>query len=157
MSVARNRGIHRQAPGVDSAGHALAGFHALLPQPLDHVQAANAVMAEDDQRALIGFGFERLQLAGDAAHGDQIAAFDPGQREFLRLAYVDQMQLLSGIDSALNLLGRDFHGERHKLYATLQSPSNSWRGARPCAKPELEWSASDSAHRWFRTPSRPAF
>src|SRR6202035_3308022 len=42
-SVARHRRIDRQAPRVNSAGHALARLQTLVAEPVHHVQAANTV------------------------------------------------------------------------------------------------------------------
>ena len=78
------------APGVDAAGHALAGGHALFPQPVHHVQAAHSVVTEDDQCGFAGLRLELLQARRDVPHGDQRGAFNPRDRALLWLANVDQ-------------------------------------------------------------------
>src|SRR5579862_3581802 len=108
LVVTRHRGVHGQAPRVDTTRHALSSLDTLLPQPVDHVKAANAMMAVNDECAVIGPRFQLLDLAGYGAHRDKLRTFDLRQRKLVRLTHVDQMQLLTGIDTTLNLLRRNF-------------------------------------------------
>src|SRR5690349_6508485 len=52
--ITRDGGVDLEAPAVNSAGHAARARDALTAQPAHHVQAANAVMADDDQFRLVG-------------------------------------------------------------------------------------------------------
>ena len=54
-------------------------------------------MAEHNQRTLIRPSLQRLQLTRHLPHRNQFAALDPSQRKLMRLAHIDQMQLLPRI------------------------------------------------------------
>jgi len=108
LVVAGNGRIYDSAPGIDTARHALAGFDALLPQPVDYIEAPDSVVAKDDQRAFIGPGIEVLELARHRTHGHQGGTFDFGQGEFVGLADVDQMELFPSIETFLDVLGFHF-------------------------------------------------
>jgi hypothetical protein len=41
--------VDLNAPQIDSARHALAVFYSVTPQPVDHREAADSVMAKNDQ------------------------------------------------------------------------------------------------------------
>jgi hypothetical protein len=96
---------------VDATGHALAGADALFAEPLNHVEAADAVMAKNDQSTLIGAGVQILKLAGDSAHFRQ--------RELVRLADVDQMKLFAGVEPPFDFLGIDFERRGHHFMIWL--------------------------------------
>ena len=109
--IARDRRVHYNAPGIDASGHALARRHTLIAEPIHDVQAAYAVVAEDDQRVVVGFGLEILQAFGDAPHRDQRGAFNKSDRKFVRLTNVDEHQLLPRVDAALDVLRADLKWE----------------------------------------------
>ncbi len=101
----------------------MAILETLPAQPVYDIQAAYAVMAEHDER---GFGRLDLQVTEsgwDGAHGDQIAAGDPGERVFMRFSNINEMKLLTGVDAPLDVLRGDFEGQNFF--------SSSTRPARP--------------------------
>jgi hypothetical protein len=83
----------------------------LLPQPVRHVQAADSVVAEDNQCSFVGLGFQVLQAGWDVPHGNQSGAFDARDGKFLRFANVNQQQRFPRVDSALNVFGAGFYRE----------------------------------------------
>src|ERR1044071_3227374 len=66
-SIAFHASVDLASPSIDTAGQIADLIAALRPQPLRHLQAAHAVMADDDHAPIIG------QLAdplGQLGHGD---------------------------------------------------------------------------------------
>ena len=110
-SVPRHRRVDQSAPGVDPASHALAGGYTLLPQPVRHIQAANSVVAEDNQCGFAGLGFQLLQTGWYGPHRDQCGAFNVSDGKFLRFTNVNQKQRLTRVDSALNVFRASFYWE----------------------------------------------
>jgi hypothetical protein len=109
--IAGNGGVDLKAPAVDPAGHALTSAHALLAEPVNHVQTADAVVAVDDQRSFIRDGFEPLELSGNGPHGDQLGVRDAGKLEFGGLTNVDKEELFTGGEAALDVLRCGFERE----------------------------------------------
>lgn len=73
-SIPGNTRIYQRAPEIDPASHALAVFNSLPAQPVGYRQAANAVMAEnDDPRSVI---IQFTQVLRNGLHGNQRRAFD---------------------------------------------------------------------------------
>ena len=85
-------------------------------QPVDDVEAADAVMAVDDECRVICFGLKFRKRGGDGAHGDQFAAFDASQRVFVRLADVDEVKFLAGVEAMADLVGSGFSQEHFSFY-----------------------------------------
>ena len=110
--IPRNRGIHGEAPRVDAAGNALARLETLLAQPIHDIQTANAMMAVDDQGSFVGARFEGLDFGGHRAHRDQRASLNACLRVLMRLAHVNEVELLTGVEAELHFLGRDFYRKR---------------------------------------------
>jgi hypothetical protein len=110
-SVPRNRRINLRAPRINPASHALAGGYTLLPQPVRHIQAADSVVAEDNQCRFAGLGFQLLQAGWNFPHGDQGGAVDARDGKFLRFANVNQYQRFPRVDSALDVLRAGFDWE----------------------------------------------
>ena len=80
---------------------------------MNHVEAADAVVAVDDQRSFVGARFQILKFTGDRAHGNQRAALDFCLRELVRLTDVDQMKFFAGVDPPLYFQGIYFERGRH--------------------------------------------
>src|SRR6185369_5295952 len=95
--------------------HALAGVDALLAEPVNYVEAADTVMAVDDQGSFIGAGIQILKLAGNRAHRDQGRALDFRLRKFVRLTNVDQMKFFTGVQAALDFPGIYLEGRRQGI------------------------------------------
>src|SRR5580704_14979980 len=73
--ISRHARVDLQAPAVNASRHALAGVHSLLAQPVDHIQTAHSVMAEDDESGVVGLGIQARELGRHGSHGDQFGAF----------------------------------------------------------------------------------
>lgn len=83
----------------------------LLPQPVRHIQAADAVVAEDNQCVFVGLGFQLLQAGWDFPHGDQCGPFDARDGKFFRFANVNQDQRFPRVNSALDVFRAGFYWE----------------------------------------------
>lgn len=110
LSVSWNCGVDFQAPAVDAPGQALAGADPLLAQPVDDIQAADPVMADHDERRFLGLCVEAGKLSGHGSHGDQLGAGDAGNLKFRGFANVDECEVLTGLQTALDFPGSDFVG-----------------------------------------------
>jgi|ERR1700733_907426 len=95
--VSRNAGIYLQAPTVDAAGHALARIDALLAEPVNRMQASDAVMAKHDERRFVGLGVQAREFGGYGSHGDQFRAADARELEFCRLTDIDERELFARV------------------------------------------------------------
>src|ERR1039457_5264811 len=92
--IPRHGRIDLQAPAIDAARHALAGADSLFAKPVHHLKAANAVMAEHDERGVVRASLDVLELGRHAMHWDQLRAFDVGLLKLARLAAGDKYDLL---------------------------------------------------------------
>jgi uncharacterized protein (TIGR03437 family) len=108
-SVARDNGVDGEAPEVDAALHAPTVFDALPPQPRDHVETADAVVAEDNERRRGRFCAEIFEVFRDGVHRDQLGGLEAGGVELEGLADVDEGEFLAGVEAAFDLLNGDFH------------------------------------------------
>src|ERR1039457_4047024 len=106
--IPRHGRIDLQAPSIDPARHALAGADSLFAKPVHHLKAANAMMAEHDERGVVRAPLYVLELRRHAAHRDQLRAFDVRLLKLARLAEVDKYDLLAGIAAPADLLRRNF-------------------------------------------------
>ena len=116
-SVAGDRRVDCAAPGVNAAGHALALRQTLIPQPFHDLEAADAMVAENDQRRV--HLFEDLQLLWNGSHGDQPSAVDVADRVFFSLPDVDERQGLTGVKPLLDIGGRNFEGQTHVFDSSI--------------------------------------
>jgi len=70
------------------------------------------MVAVNDQGGVVASGLQALELSRDSSHGDQLGVRDAGGLEFVGLANVDEEQLFTGCETALDVLGCGFDGER---------------------------------------------
>src|SRR5579885_3338005 len=106
--IARDGWIDFDAPPVDAARHATGIGYALLAQPVDHLQAANSVMAEYNEVSLVGPAFNGLKTGRNGPHRNQMRSFDASSPVRLRLAHMDQDHALACVHAPFDLSRRDF-------------------------------------------------
>ena len=94
---------------VDATGEAPTVLHALLPQPLHDVQAADAVMAEDYQRPGGGLLPKRVQMFRNGLHRNQFGGFEMRDPVFERFANVDEGKRFAGVEAVFDFLCGNFH------------------------------------------------
>jgi hypothetical protein len=99
--IARDGRVDECAPLIDPACHALASWNSLLAQPVDYLKATQAMVAENDQYALIRFRFELLEVCRHGAHRDQFGPSDPRKLKLGGFAHIDQVQGLARIQPSL--------------------------------------------------------
>jgi hypothetical protein len=108
--ISWDRRVDLQAPAVDAASHALTRGDALLAQPVDDVQAPDAVMTKHDEQRIISLRVETGQLGGDRSHRNQLGFADASELELVWLAHIDQRELRTGLQALLDFLWRNFEG-----------------------------------------------
>lgn len=75
---------------INAAGKTDCIFDALTPEPYDGVEAADAVVAIDNELFAVGEGFDAVDVGGDRIHGDQLAGFDAGGGVFVIFAAIEK-------------------------------------------------------------------
>jgi len=105
--IARNRTVDFATPAIDTARHTPGVFDALVPEPLDYMQTADAVMTENNE--LRRTRFQVLQLARNRVHRYQFRAVNPAEFFFLRLPDIYEPQRRARIEQGLEFHGRDFN------------------------------------------------
>src|SRR5579859_5781265 len=103
-SISRHRRVDPLGPRQDAALEVLDFLEAGVAQKLRRFQAAHAALAMNDQLSLLG------QLAGTLRQfrqRDQLAARDLADLVFLRIAHVEDEDLLLAIEALLQLINGD--------------------------------------------------
>jgi len=104
-SIAGNPGIDFGGPAIDASGHGFGGWHALVAEPVGHVEAAHTVVAEAND---IFAGIELLKICRDCAHGDEQGAVNTAKSVFVRFADVNEQEFFAAVETRFDLTGRDF-------------------------------------------------
>src|SRR5918993_249588 len=91
-SVARDAPVNFRRPAVDAARKVVEPGEALAGEDGADLRAADAVVAHDDGLAR---GVERAGPLLEAAERQQLRALDARQLELLRLAHVNQQQVVA--------------------------------------------------------------
>jgi len=86
--------------------------HALSAQPVDHIRAANSVVAKDDQGRFVCDLFETIEMMGDRIHGNQLGPIDSSDLILVRPAHVDQGYRFAGIKFVSHLCWGNFKSNR---------------------------------------------
>ncbi len=100
---------------MDAAGDRLRLLKSLLTQPCGYGEAAEAVVAEDEDVSV--FVHLMVGAAGDLAHGDEHAAFDAGGPVLPMFADIEQQGWVLGVEEGFGLVCGDF--ELHD-FSTLE-------------------------------------
>src|SRR6267378_1606897 len=117
-SIPRHGGIHRLGPGIDAAGQVLHLAKPRLAQKLNGLAAARsgAAVGHDFVR-----GVELSERVRERAERDQGGALEPRDLPLLRLAHVQQEDLLPTIEPFLQFPGRDLELARDPGGVHLQT------------------------------------
>jgi hypothetical protein len=89
----------------------LAVFDAVFAEPVDDVEATDAVVAVDDEWGGVGLFVEFLEPGRDRAHGDEVGAFDAADLPFHVFADVDEANVLTGFAAVFDFADGEFVGE----------------------------------------------
>src|SRR6266852_7854095 len=109
--VAGNSSIRRQRPCVDSTHQVRDPLEAHMRKIHRHLRAANPMMAYDDpMRVRVEFGETR----GYVTHRNVQRAREGRDRDFLRLAHVENFEPLAAVEPRLELQWFDFLYRRHR-------------------------------------------
>jgi hypothetical protein len=98
-----------KTPGVDTAGHTLAGFHSLAAKPVHYIQTAHPVVAKDNERRPVVM--KRFKMLLDGAHGDQLRPFNPANLVFFRLTNIDEANRIAPGNEGCHLDRGNFTGQ----------------------------------------------
>jgi hypothetical protein len=108
-SVFPHRGLDSIGPGVDAAGEVEDVFVAGAAEPFAGVLGAHAVMAVDDDGAVL---VDKTVggLFGDLGEGNEFGPFEAADLEFILLANVHETEFAraGSIHEGAEFLGRDF-------------------------------------------------
>jgi hypothetical protein len=99
-------------PEVDAAGQGGTVFDALAAEPVDDIEAADAVMAEDDEELVVSQGIEMLEAGGDGVHRDELGVSDAGDGVLIGLTDIEEDGFAGG-EFLLSCEGGDFEGWGH--------------------------------------------
>ena len=132
----RGTRVDLQAPAVDATGHALARIDTLFAQPMNDVQAADAVMAKHDERCFIGQCVQPRELGRHGSHGNQLGVGDARELEFVGLADVDQREFFAGWRRRWTSCGvissasqSDSRSNKRDPFVRLHHRSGGWMGS----------------------------
>lgn len=127
--VPRHTGFDFDCPLVNSAGHALGLFEALLAEPLDDAHAAAAVVAVNDE-VFAAEGFEFAGSLGELAHWKERRGFDVNERVFIGFAAIDEGKVVRGVELLLYGLAGDFEweGRGHAVWSVIRFVGCSMNG-----------------------------
>jgi len=91
-SVGCHSWVHFPRPGFDAAVQVDGGGDPLAGQIVLNLQAADAMVADDD---ILARGLKPLQLSRYPGHRNQFAAFEMADPEFPGFAHIDQRRSVS--------------------------------------------------------------
>lgn len=94
-------------PTIDAAGEGRAVREILAAEPVDDMEAADTVMAIDDEQCVLGEGLEMLEASRDGVHRNEFGALNAGGGELEGFADVDECGL-AGVEKGAGGGGLDF-------------------------------------------------
>src|SRR5665213_3899931 len=103
--VFRNAGVDLIAPGGDAAEHVLHMLEALRAKEIRRLGAAAAHFAMDHN---LGLWVEFADALGHVVQRDQLRARDLRNLIFVRLAHVDELELVAAVEFCLQRDSVDF-------------------------------------------------